>query len=198
MGQAYKSIAADSVVQERRIQQWNQIKHIAEFIGLDYSESALGLLADWVGTYNCVERSLPAFVSQTDIANCHALVADLMYAGSNRNATVLVSYAMREALRIAELAVKEGKIKFSLLSSHDSTVASFVCYLAEFDQSRIPPYASHVLMEIWVDRKSERYVRWSFNGNVLKLKKFENKELVGYEEFLEKTRDVYNYCKELP
>jgi hypothetical protein len=117
----------------------------------------------------------------------------------NSNATVYVSYSMREVLRIAAEAVKPtGNLKFSLLSAHDSTVSPFIVYLAHIEQTRIPPYASHLLFEIWEDRSDGLFVRWTFNGDVLALKRFKERTLVPYKEFVAGVQDVYEYCKELP
>lgn len=104
--------------------------------------SHVSLIADWVGTHDCVGKSLPAIITQQDVVNCHKIVSHFMFDLLNRNATVYVSYTMREVLRIAAEAVAEGSpLKFGLLSAHDSTVGPFLVYLANVDQARIPPYA---------------------------------------------------------
>jgi acid phosphatase len=178
---------------------WEKIRHIGEYLRLDFSLSHLVLIADWVGTHDCVGKSLPAIVTQQDVSNCHEIVAYYMYDVFNENAGVYVSYTIREVLRIAEEAVRPGsRLKFSLLSSHDSTVGPFLVYLTDFDQKRIPPYASHLLMELWRDQNRRLFVRWAFNGDVLKLKNFGGRTLVPYTEFVSGVQDVYRYCKELP
>jgi acid phosphatase len=199
MQQVGDTISSDETHMARIKEHWQTIKHIAEYLELDFSPANVSLIADWVGTHNCVDRVLPSIVGEADIANCHAIVAESMYIGCNKNATVFVSYAMREVLRIAAQSVnQESKLKFSLLSAHDSTVSSFLCYLTEFDQSRIPPYASHVLMEIWTAHGGKKFVRWVYNGRVLKLKRFDGREVVSYDEFVDGTKDVYRFCTELP
>jgi acid phosphatase len=178
---------------------WEQIKHIGEYLRLEYSISHVALISDWVATHDCVGKSLPVIITQQDIANCHKIVAHYMYDLINRNTTVYVSYMMREALRIAaQAAVQGSQLKFSLLSAHDSTVSPFLVYLANLDQARIPPFASHLLMELWQDKNKQLFVRWTFNGEELKLKHFGERVLVPYKEFVVGVGDVYNYCKELP
>jgi acid phosphatase len=176
---------------------WESVQHIADYLRVEFSEGNLSLVADWVATHDCDGKTLPAVVSRQDVADCHAIVAEYMYNLMNLNASVFVSYSMREVLRIANSSVN-GQLKFSLLSSHDSTLSTFLVYLADIDQSRIPPFASHVMMEIWEDKKRKKYVRWVYNGNVLRLKNFDGKELVKYSTFALGVQDVYKYCTELP
>lgn len=176
---------------------WARIIHIADYLHVDFSPHNLSLVADWVGTHDCDGKALPSVVSERDVAACHAIVAKYMYNLLNLNASVFVSYSMREVLRIANLSVN-GNLKFSLLSSHDSTLSAFLVYLAEFDQSRIPPFASHLMIEIWENGSKKKYVRWVYNGNVLRLKKFAGKDIVEYSAFVNGVKDVYKYCTEFP
>ncbi|KAH0791714.1 histidine acid phosphatase [Histomonas meleagridis] len=176
---------------------WNKIKHIADEFGVTYSSSNLNLVANWVVTLECNGQQLPSFVKTEDLELCQRITADLMYIAFKKNTTVFVSYAMRELLRVAKEAVNGGnQFKFSLLSSHDSTVGTFLTYLGYQATETIPPYASHLLMEIWKSGE-QRYVRWSFNGEVLKIFGGTN-EYMKWEDFVEKTNEVYQYCKELP
>ena len=89
-------------------------------------------------------------------------------------------------------AVVEGrsKFKFSLFSAHDSTVAAFINYFKYRDLSTIPPYASHILTEVFKKGK-KYYIRWSYNGNILH-------DLVSWDDFLLEINDCYQYCLETP
>ncbi|OHT11475.1 histidine acid phosphatase [Tritrichomonas foetus] len=188
---------SDPSVLEYAKEQWKKIEHISKSLQLTFSVQNLSLLADWVYTYNCNNKQLPSFVTDNDIYTCHSILAKLFARFFDGNGTAFASYSMREVMRVAKNSVNgEMKAKFGVFSAHDSTVLSFLSYL-DVKIEMLPPYASHVLFEIFEIDK-EAYIRWAFNGEVIMLNKFGGKDMMLFKTFLEKTKDVYDVCNELP
>ena len=191
LNDVYERMENEEAYIEHSKNMWAKIKHIADFVGQEFSYSNLNLVANWVITLHCNEQKLPSIITEKDIEVCHEIAADFNNQPYRRNATVAVSYMMKEVMKVAK-AVVEGrsKFKFSLFSAHDSTVAAFINYFKYSDLSTIPPYASHILTEVFKKGK-KYYIRWSYNGNILH-------DLVSWDDFLLEINDCYQYCLETP
>jgi len=174
---------------------WADIKHIADYVKVSFSWGNLAVLADWVAVHDCMDRALPSIVGPEDRTACYAICAELMYGVIARNASLFVSPTMREVLRVArERFDGASKVRLILISTHDTTFATFIASLSsprQISRARIPPYRSHLLMEVWHDSRGARHVRWVFNGEVLELVPFGGRVLVPYREFVTRAeRDV--------
>ncbi|KAH0795365.1 histidine acid phosphatase [Histomonas meleagridis] len=86
--------------------------------------------------------------------------------------------------------INEGKKtqKFTLYSGHDVTLAAIMVGLGYLDLSSPPPFASHITAEIWKVEEVD-YIRFTFNGNVLKYK---GNELTILKQFREEMKQYLN------
>lgn len=176
--------------------EWKKLEHVANELQLDYSLSNLQLIADWIYTYHCNDRRLPSFVTQNDILRSHKILGKLFQRYYEGNGAIYASYSMREVLRIAETSLKKRNPKFAVFSAHDSTVFGFLEFLNK-KIKLLPPYASHILFEIF-KLNGEEQIRWSYNGEVIPLNKFDGNNYMPYFKFVEKVKGIYDMCHELP
>jgi hypothetical protein len=188
--------------------EWAALENLSTYLGIPKSESNLNLMCDWVTTHYCDNKLLPAEISEEQQHRCMRVVASNLYELYKQNPYIFASYHMRTILSVAnDRLAGKNNVKFALNSAHDSTVGAMYQLLAgkpgERPQNteRIPPYASHLTMEIWESKENnERFVRFAYNGELIKLQLLENNTLVPYETFLNSdyAKKVYDYCKEVP
>lgn len=185
---------------------WPAIADFAQMAKLTKSGAALTLACDYVTTALCNEKQVPSVITKDTERMCVEVLAYNLYDRYSKSPFLYASYTMREMLRVANQALEgNNTYKFTLNSAHDSTVAIIHQYLAGKENVRppgtyvIPPYASHLLMEIWEDDNKERYIRFAFNGEILKLPLLNNESLVKYSDFLKSDyMKINDYCKEMP
>lgn len=181
---------------------WKDIDFIRTRLNLDKNPSNLNLIADWVATHYCNGKKIPLFnITESLIQRCREISGYFMFGlaayKDYKDAPIYASHIMREVLRVSNDVISgKSNIKFTLNSAHDSTIACLLAYLRN-PLKVIPPFASHFAMEIW-NQDGKNKVRWVFNGDVLKLPMFNNQELIDYDDFVKGTKDVYDYCKEMP
>jgi len=178
---------------------WTYLLNLSSALNMPKSISNLNLMCDWVITHFCDDKSMPSYVTHEIEKKCLSVVADFNYMTWGRNPYMYASYIFREVLRVANDAVaKKNQVKLTINSAHDSTISAVYRLLAG-SKSRIPPYASHLLMEIWVDKSQEKWVRFALNGELIPLREMDNKTLVKYSDFLNSNyKKVYDHCKESP
>lgn len=176
--------------------EWKKLQHIASELHIDYSLSNLSLLADWIYTYNCNNRRLPSFVTDEDIIRSHKILGKTFHQYYKGNGKVYASSSMREVLRVAKRSLEKKNPKFAVFSAHDSTVFGFLEFLGK-ESKMIPPYASHILFEIFT-LNNEIQIRWTYNGEVIPLTRFEGNEYMPFSEFTKKVKQIYDVCLELP
>ena len=188
-------------------QQWEDLINLSTYLNIPKSVSNLNLMCDWVSTHYCDDKQLPLEISPEIQKQCLEVVSYNLYEKYKVNPYIFASYHMRTILKQANDALSgKTKVKFALNSAHDSTVATLVQLLIGKPGERpegtewIPPYASHFTMEIWEDGDGKRWVRFIYNGDLVKLQLMDNKELVSYDEFLKSdyATKVYDYCKDVP
>ena len=178
---------------------WDNLINLSTQLNIDKSIDNLNLMCDWVSTQYCDDKLLPSFVTPEIQQQCLKVIGNYLYKTYSRNPYVYGSYTMREILRVANNSLlNKNKVKFTINSAHDSTIATIV-RLLNYNHERIPPYASHLLMEIYKDKSSEKWIRFALNGELIQLREMENKTIVKYNDFLKSNyMEIYNYCKELP
>ena len=187
-------------------EKWDELINLSTYLNIQKSESNLNLMCDWVSTHFCDDKQLPPEVTDEMQQTCLEVLSYNLYEKYKVNPYVFASAAMRTVLKQAKAALAgETKVKFALNSAHDSTVASMVQLLKGTPGNRpddtewIPPYASHFTMEIWENQDQEKYVRFVYNGEVIKLQLMDNQELVKWDDFLQTdyATKVYDYCKDI-
>lgn len=168
----YKKFVADN---------WPAVADFAEKIKVEQSGDNLNLICDYIATHFCDGKQISPEITDETINTCRKALGFNLYDRYSKNPFVYASYTMREILNIANAALAgNNTYKFTVNSAHDSTVAAIYQYLAGQVNVRapnsdfIPPYASHLLMEIWDDSNNEHYVRFVFNGEIVKLSLLQN------------------------
>ena len=184
---------------------WEIVKEYANSLGVyEKSASNINSVCDYLSTVYCDDKRLPIEAqNETVQQTCLNSIGFSMYDLYKFNSSVPGSYTMRKMIKVADQAAKDGKLKFSLLSAHDSSLSTILVFLrGKSIQSwnRIPPFASHLAMELWSSdsQPSEYYVRFAFNGDDLPLDKMNNQTLVKYDEFKNAYNDYNKYCTEVP
>jgi len=186
--------------------------HIPEELGVATDNptfDTIDSICDYIDTFACNNKRLPFVVTDEIFKFCMNNQAFSLYSYYNTSRFIPASFAARELVRVAKLSISETdpqkKIKFSLLSAHDSTVASVYTLLGlpETAPNTIPPLASYIMMELWssVDSPSsinDYTVRFTFNGQDIHLASMEGRVEVSFAEFLEKYDEINSHCPNLP
>ena len=188
-------------------EEWAALENVSSYLGVTKSATNLNLMCDWVTTHYCDNKLLPSVITEEDQQRCMKVVGSNLYDLYKQNPYLFASYHMRTILSVANNTVfNNGKVKFVLNSAHDSTVATIWQLLAgkpgerPTKSERIPPYASHITMEIWENSEKKHFVRFAYNGELIKLQLLDNETFVPYETFLKSdyATKVYDYCTEVP
>lgn len=175
------------------------IKDALNYFGFGKGFNDYDQLCSWVISFMCNPNArFPSVINESIITECFRINSFNQY-GMYRQAPskgLHVSTAFNQAMRIADEALGNSNgQKFTLLSAHDTTIASYMTLLGQIDDSKPPPYASHLAMEIWADESNERYVRYVFNGQPVKLSDFNGETVVRYDEFRTVMAPYVDHCK---
>ena len=207
MDELDQKIINSSTYQDWYNEKWDQLINLSTYLNLEKSVDNLNTMCDWVSTHACDDHQLPLEITPEIQELCFGVVSYNLYEKYKVDPYVFASYHMRTVLGQANDALEgKTKVKFTINSAHDSTVATMVQLLKGTPGNRpngterIPPYASHLAMEIWQDEDKKRYVRFVFNGELIQLQLLNNETLVPYETFLKSdyATKVYEHCKEVP
>lgn len=185
---------------------WEIVKDLAKTLQVTEKSGAnINAVCDFVSTVYCDNKRLPADAQNETIQQaCLHSLGFYMYDYYQYNSTVAGSYTMRKMVSVADQHVNNnGKLKFSLLSAHDSTISSILIFLKGKyfkTYNRIPPFASHLAMELWSsDENPNNYtIRFALNGEDIELEKMENQTIVNYNDFKDAYSDYQKYCAEIP
>ena len=71
--------------------------------------------------------------------------------------------------------------KFNFYSAHDSTIAACLNSLGISDEV-LPPFRSHLTLELWQQGSAEPEIRMVYNGDVVNLKS-DGTQLMKYKDF---------------
>lgn len=178
---------------------WPSISPIASKYGIEQTYENMIDIARWVISYSCSGRKLPFSVTQEIQDACHKIINKHTYGRFSKKPELFASYLMREFIRIPS-NITGIEYKFSLFSGSEESVASIHQLLAGSDANvtMTEHYANHLLMEIWTKGKTE-YVRFAYNGQVIKLKEMKGKDIVKLSDFKKSEyKNVHDYCKDLP
>ena len=123
-------------------------------------------------------------------------IAFLSYGLFNITKGRAASPVLREYFRNTDQQL-EGKTdkRFWLYSAHDTTIISLLELFGNYDDA-LPPFRSHLAIEIWEKSDGKKYVRFDYNGDLVKFDIFNGKTFVEYNEFKKKLQPYLNYCKE--
>ncbi|OHS95184.1 histidine acid phosphatase [Tritrichomonas foetus] len=177
----------------------DDLREPLERFKLDKTFEGYDQLCSWVVSFTCNENArVPSFISEKVVDTCYRVCSFNQF-GTFKAAPspgLIASTAVRQAMKLADLAIASasGK-KFALFSAHDTTVAAYLTLLGFSDDDRPPPYASHLAMELWKDEHDQLYVRYVFNGDEVPLSGFSNQTLVRFDEFRSYIAPLIDYCK---
>jgi acid phosphatase len=167
---------------------------VRKYLGEDaWDFEAVDRVCDWVITMHANERAMPRLVNRTHVDLCFEINAKRQfgpYLVSPRTAAVGFSYGMREMLNILDrFTGNVTKHRFVLLSAHDSTIAACLAMLRQ-TRVAIPPFASHLAMQVLESERGRLFVRFVFNGEVLALPAFEKRQIVELDSFTSTMRET--------
>ncbi|OHT04311.1 histidine acid phosphatase [Tritrichomonas foetus] len=184
---------------------WEIVKDFAKSLGVTQKSSGnINSVCDFLATVYCDDKRLPLEAQNETVQQaCLHSIGFNMYDYYQYNSTVAGSYTMRKMVKVADQFVTDKKTKFSLLSAHDSSIASILIFLLGKNMNswnRIPPFASHLAMELWStdEEPTDYFIRFAMNGRDLPLEKMENQTVVKYDDFKNAYSDYQTYCAEVP
>lgn len=178
-------------------EKWEIVKDMGRIMGItEKSPSNLNEICDFVSTHFCDDKRLPIEATEEVQQTCLNVSGSYIIDYYKSNSSVPASYTMRELVRVADSFSTTQKPKFSLMSSHDTTVTAAVIFLNEkYEIYRIPPFASHLSMELWKsDEDTDYTVRFALNGTPIPLLKLDNQTEVPYEEFKKAYSSMNDFC----
>ena len=166
-------------------------KNNRKFDGFDWL-----FVGDFIASYICSGNALPSYVTDEMIVQSRKDIAFLSYGLFNITKGRAASPVLREYFRNTDQQL-EGKTdkRFWLYSAHDTTIISLLELFGNYDDA-LPPFRSHLAIEIWEKSDGKKYVRFDYNGDLVKFDIFNGKTFVEYNEFKKKLQPYLNYCKE--
>ena len=181
---------------------WPKLEDAASYLGLEKSVENAHLICGWAVAFNCsVGSNAPAFINDEFMNACRRDTWMTQYGLFNYTAdhAVLASPVLREALRIINNALKSNDKKFALLSAHDTTLGAILTLFGVF-KDVVPQYASHLAMEILLDKENnnEKYVRFTYNGEELSIPLFDNQSIIKFDDFCKKLEPLIQHCQDIP
>lgn len=182
-------------------EEWEIVKDVAIELGVgEKSQANLNSVCDFISTHYCSGKSLPSFVTDDVQKTCTGVLGNMTWNMLETNRTVIGSFMVREIMKVP-LAMVNGtsKVKFTLLSSHDTALAAVLVFLqGRMGRVMVPGFASHLVMELWkADDDQDYTIRWALNGEPIPLREMGNNTTVFFNEFLEAYSDMNKYCLEI-
>jgi acid phosphatase len=141
-----------------------------KYLGLEWDGENWQWLGDWMYSFICSNQSIPDVVTP-----------EMLEVAMNDTAfysTGFFSYYPDDAIggiwrvlisSIDAVLSGNARTKFQLISAHDSTLSAILVALGCVELDRIPPYRSHLLVEMYDDGGLVQ-LRFVYNGEVLKVK----------------------------
>ena len=170
-----------------------------QFLNLDNSPDNIHKVCQWAIAYNCSNTFQgPSFFTNEMVSNCRKQQAYMQYGlySFEGKRGIASAAPMRQLIFNADESIgSSNSIKFILHSAHDTTVASLVSLLG-YQYEFIPPYSSHLAMELWEDNLKNIYIRWVFNGKPLIPLGFDS-EIVRYDFFRFNLMPLIDHCYEI-
>ena len=149
---------------------------------------------------SCSENPRPDFMTQEVVDKCNEFNGFMQfkqYNDTRYGPGIASSYIMRNSFYAVDDSIAGGNgKKFTLLSSHDTTISAILVLLGNVHKY-MPPYASYLAMEILKDKEQTYYVRYVFNGEPVTIKHF-NKTIVRYDDFRHYISPLIDYCHDFP
>lgn len=174
---------------------WVYLSEIAEKLHIEKSAKNIHNICSGIIPFLCSENELPSFVTQEAYDWCWEQAGYTQYHVYYANRTVPGSAIWRQLIAGIDDGVQKG-IKFVLQSAHDNTITSALIFL-NYTEKYNPPYASHLNMEVYSDSSSQKFIRLSLNGKVVRSTLFDEQEFVGLDKFTSRIMDLAVHCPDI-
>lgn len=137
----------------------------------------------WVIPTSCTDHTIPPEVTEQLQEDCAKYQAMYMIGphATDKYRGIASAPLIREMFRIADNSVAAiNSIKFSLLSTHDTAIASIIATLGvNYIDTVAPPFRSHFTFELW-DKDGDLYSRFVYNGKPLSIPLLDNQDFFLY------------------
>jgi acid phosphatase len=179
-----------------------KVKPVFELLGLtEETGENLNTACDFVTTHYCDNKLLTSDITEEMQQVCLNVTGSYIYDYFLKGPLITGSYTMRELLRIPKMIRNDNsKVKFALMSSHDTTVAAINVLIGGKDarKQRIPPFASHLVLELYEENTSkDLYIRFTLNGDEIPMALFEDKRKIAkFDDFIEAYKEINDFCHE--
>ena len=182
-------------------QYYDTLKEGMQTVGLTNKSSDIVNFCEWAIATNCKIENSPNFLTQDVIDKCHIVFANgqfVKYSFGERG--IAASYILREMLHILEKRIEcKSKVKFAHFSAHDSSLAAIlVALLPNQKFEYVTPYASHILFESYKGTDNKLYIRYSYNGEILRFEGTDEYGLIEYTQFRKLVNPFLEFCKDVP
>ena len=151
---------------------------------------SLDVVCDFITTLECNDVPFPSNIPQNAVDTCVNFVPYMMIGMFANNPGIGASRTARFMKKSVDRAINgETPYKISLVGCHDSTLLAYSILLG-YQPIENPPYASHILTEIY-EKDSTLYVRVLFNNKVLPIN---GKDIITYAEWKSILSQGDAYC----
>lgn len=187
---AYDKFLKLDEYKERREKSMKVVQPLFDYLHLTPTWDSWTWLGDWMYSFVCSNQSLPDIV--TDEMFEVAMNDTVYYSGGffekfPNECSGAIWRTLFEALD--KILSGETSYKFSLFSGHDTTIEAMLTKLGYIFRSSIPPYRSHLLIEVYDDST----MRFVYNGDVVPIK---GKETISINNLKMLVVDSFGKCKE--
>jgi acid phosphatase len=175
-------------------------KSALKAMGFSQDFEGLERLSSWACAFNCSHWSeTPEWLTDevVEIAYKTAGFNQIGRFSHQNHVGLFGSYVMRHILGDADQQIGgESRKKFAVFSAHDGGVSALLVFLGVRwnDNMTGPLYTSSIRFEYWRDDVNDIWVRFLYNGTPLKLRLFEEKTLVRFDEFRAVMNPHLNHC----
>ena len=139
-------------------------------------------LGDWLSTYFCGDQDIPEYVTEEQFNQAVKDIAYFSYGFFNYTPGMNGASIYRLAFRDFDAFINGSTTKkFNFYSAHDSTIAACLNSLGISDEV-LPPFRSHLTLELWQQGSAEPEIRMVYNGDVVNLKS-DGTQLMKYKDF---------------
>ena len=187
---SYEKFISTNEFNEKRIKSQKIQKPLFDYLNLTMTDQNWMWLGDWLYSYICNNQSIPNIITKEMF---ELAINDTLY----YDAKFFEKFPLESSGSIWRLVfehldlilTKKVQYKFSLFSGHDTTILAILISLGYININEIPPYRSHLLMEIYQDK--EILIRFIFNGKLILIN---NEEFISLSNLKLKLINSLNKC----
>lgn len=156
-------------------------------------------VGDFIYSYVCNDHDIPEWLTDDMVKQATTDVSYFAYGFFDYTPGYNGASIWRAVLRGFDAFLeKRSTKKFWMYSAHDTTIGAALNSFGITD-NKLPPFRSHMAMELWEDSKKDVYIRLVLNGEPVIIPS-EKTDVIKYARFKELLHEsVTNYCiEELP